>query len=77
MTDKNERYRTSQTMLRNEFPGTGEFEIPYIPKASFCEEDFNNLLLIGFDRTHKSDTAWYIFSYMITSLTAFGIILIN
>ncbi len=57
MTDKNERYRTSQTMLRNEFPGTGEFEIPYIPEASFCEEDFNNLLLIGFDRTHKSDTA--------------------
>ena len=27
MTEENYNYRTSQTLLRNQFPGTGKFQI--------------------------------------------------
>lgn len=55
MTEENYQYRTSQTMLRNQFEGEGTFQIPIIPKASFNDEDFQELLLIGFDRARPDD----------------------
>ena len=55
MTEENYQYRTGQAMLRNQFQGDGIFQIPIIPKASFTESDFANLLLIGFDRTREDD----------------------
>ena len=32
MTEENYNYRTSQIMLRNQFPGDGRWNIPIIPK---------------------------------------------
>ncbi|MBQ7255409.1 MAG: DUF4417 domain-containing protein [Oscillospiraceae bacterium] len=55
MTEENYQYRTSQTMLRNCFPGPGEWKIPVIPKFEEKPDDFNDLLLIGFDKTHVQD----------------------
>ena len=55
MTEENYQYRTSQTMLRNQFGGEGTFQIPIIPKSEFAEEDFRDLLLIGFDRARADD----------------------
>ena len=55
MTEENYQYRTSQTMLRNLFPGTGEWKIPVIPKFEENSGDFDDLLLIGFDKTHVQD----------------------
>ena len=51
MTEENYNYRTDPLFLQNQFEGTGKFKIPVIPKAEFNNEIFNNLLLIGFDRT--------------------------
>ncbi len=42
-------------MLRNQFSGEGAFQIPIIPKANFEEDEFRDLRLIGFDRTHIED----------------------
>lgn len=55
MTEENYNYRTSQTLLRNQFPGKGKLQIPIIPRFKAKEDDFNDLLLIGFDRTHLED----------------------
>ena len=55
MTEENYQYRTSQTMLRNQFEGEGTFQIPVVPKSEFTEEDFRDLLLIGFDRARPDD----------------------
>ncbi len=55
MTEENYKYRTSQNMLRNQFPGEGMFQIPTIPKASFSDADFQDLRVIGFDRTKIED----------------------
>ena len=55
MTEENYNYRTSQTLLRNQFPGKGEFKIPIIPKFQEEPGDFDDLLLIGFDKTHLED----------------------
>ena len=55
MTEDNYNYRTSQIMLRNQFPGDGPFQIPIIPKSEFSDEEFQDLRLIGFDRTHIED----------------------
>ena len=55
MTEENFNYRTSQIMLRNQFPGEGPFKIPIIPKTEFSEVEFVDLRLIGFDRTHLED----------------------
>ncbi|WMJ22566.1 DUF4417 domain-containing protein [Paludicola sp. MB14-C6] len=52
MTEENYNYRTSPFLLRNQFDGEGQFKIPIISKAEFAEEDFLDLLLIGFDRTN-------------------------
>lgn len=56
MTEENYQYRTNQDMLRNQFEGDGAFQIPIIPKSSFSNEDFHDLLLIGFDRTKADDS---------------------
>ena len=55
MTEENYNYRTSQTLLRNQFPGKGKLQIPVIPKFQEKPGDFDDLLLIGFDKTHLED----------------------
>lgn len=55
MTEENYLYRTSHLMLRNQFPGAGCWHIPIIPKASFFDEEFEGLRLIGYDRTKPDD----------------------
>ena len=55
MTEENYNYRTSQTLLRNQFPGKGKLKIPVIPKFQENPGDFDDLLLIGFDKTHPED----------------------
>lgn len=55
MTEENYNYRTSQALLRNQFPGKGKWQIPIIPKFQETPGDFDNLLLIGFDKTHPED----------------------
>ena len=76
MTEENYQYRTSQTMLRNQFEGEGFFQTPIIPKSSFSDEEFENLLLIGFDRAgqmmQRTVSVWYISFYTITSLNGYG-----
>lgn len=52
MTEENYNYRTSPFLIRNQFDGEGQFKIPIISKAEFAGEDFQDLLLIGFDRTN-------------------------
>ena len=48
-TEENYNYRTSQSLLRNQFPGKGKLRIPIIPKFVERLGDFDDLLLIGFD----------------------------
>lgn len=55
MTEENYNYRTSQTLLRNQFPGKGKLQIPIIPKFQSKPGDFDDLLLIGFDKTNLED----------------------
>ena len=55
MTEENYNYRTSQTLLRNQFQGKGKLQIPIIPRFKPKEDDFDDLLLIGFDKTHLED----------------------
>ena len=55
MTEENDEYRTSQIMLRNELPGDGKWRIPIIPKFQIQNGDFEDLLLIGFDRAKADD----------------------
>ena len=55
MTEENYHYRTSQTLLRNQFPGKGKLQIPIIPRFQEKLDDFDDLLLIGFDKTHLED----------------------
>ena len=55
MTEENYNYRTSQTLLRNKFPGKGKLQIPIVPRFEAKPGDFDDLLLIGFDKTHLED----------------------
>lgn len=55
MTEENYLYRTSPLTLRNQFPGTGYWKIPVIPKAHFTDDEFHDLRLIGYDRTKPDD----------------------
>lgn len=55
MTEEDYNYRTSQTLLRNQFHGKGKLKIPIIPKFQEKAGDFDSLLLIGFDKTHLED----------------------
>lgn len=43
MTEENYLYRTSPLMLRNQFPSAGRWHIPIVPKASFLDEEFEEL----------------------------------
>ena len=55
MTEENYNYRTSQMLLRNQFAGRGKLKIPVIPKFQSRPGDFDDLLLIGFDKTNLED----------------------
>ena len=55
MTEENYNYRTSQIMLRNQFPGDRRWNIPIIPKFQEKPGDFDDLLLIGFDKTSTDE----------------------
>ena len=55
MTEENYRYRTSPLFFRNQFPGTGKFSIPIIPRAEFSDTELKNLLLIGFDKAKNDE----------------------
>lgn len=55
MTEDNYNYRTSHALLRNQFPGKGKLKIPIIPQFEAKPGDFDDLLLIGFDKTHLED----------------------
>ena len=55
MTEENYNYRTSQTLLRNQFPGSGKLQIPIIPRFHSKPGDFDDLLLIGFDKANLED----------------------
>lgn len=55
MTEENYLYRTSPLTLRDHFPGSGRWHIPIIQKADFSEEEFQDLRLIGYDRTKPDD----------------------
>lgn len=50
-----ENYKYRMGLLKNEFDAKskGKYKIPEIPKADLSDKDFENLLLIGFDRTNK------------------------
>ena len=76
MTEENYNYRTSQALLRNQFPGKGKLQIPIIPKFEAKPGDFDDLLLIGFDKTHLEDNnhldRMVHFSSTITVLSEFG-----
>ncbi len=55
MTEENYNYRTSQSLLHNQFLGQGKLKIPIIPKFKIKPDDFNELLMIGFDKTNIED----------------------
>ena len=55
ITEENYNHRTSQIMLRNQFPGDGRWSIPKIPKFQEKPGDFDDLLLIGFDKANADD----------------------
>lgn len=55
MTEENYNYRTSQTLLRNQFQGRGKFQIPVIPKFQEQLGDLDDLLLIGYDKINLED----------------------
>lgn len=55
MKEENYNYRTSQTLLHNQFPGKGKCQIPIIPKFPARADAFNDVLLIGFNKIHLED----------------------
>ena len=55
IAEENYNYRTSQALLRNQSSGKGKLQIPIIPKFEAKPGDFDNLLLIGSDKTHLED----------------------
>ena len=77
MTEENYNYRTSQALLRNQFPGKGKLQIPIIPKFEERPGDFDELLLIGFDKTHLEDNNhldrmvhFFLYDYLLITLAA-------
>ena len=70
MTLENYNYRNDPLFLRNQFDSVshGKFRIPIIKKSELTDDDFMNLLLLGFDRTkaddgHLSDRIVHFFLY--------------
>ncbi len=55
MTEENYKYRTSPLFLRNQFEGGGRHKIPVVPRFQPQEGDFDDLLLIGFDKIRLED----------------------
>ena len=55
MTEENYAYRTSQSLLRNQFTGSGTYQMPMIPRFKPETSDFDDLLLLGFDRIRMDD----------------------
>lgn len=55
MTEENYAYRTSPMFLRNQFKGSGRFNIPVIPKAAFSDDELKKVNLIGFDKAKNDD----------------------
>lgn len=55
MTEENYQYRTSPLFLRNQFKGNGKFKISIVPKFQPRQDDFDDLKLIGFDKTKIED----------------------
>ena len=51
MTEENYNYRTSQALLRNQFPGIGKLQIPIIPKFEAKPGDFDDLNYMVAERT--------------------------
>lgn len=58
MTLENYNYRTDPLFLRNQFDekGYSKYKIPNIPKVEFTDNDFEGLLLLGFDKSKADDT---------------------
>lgn len=56
MTEENYNYRTSPLFLRNQSDGKGNFKIPIVPKFIAQSDNFNDLRLIGFNKTKADDT---------------------
>ena len=56
MTEENYKYRLS--LLRNQFKCEGKYSIPVIPKFEANSGDFDDLLLLGFDRTSLADNKY-------------------
>lgn len=76
MTEENYLYRTSPLTLRNQFPGMGHWKIPVVPKAHFSDDEFQDLRLIGYDRTKPDDErhldGWFISFSTNTNLSEYG-----
>lgn len=76
MTEENYLYRTSPLTLRNQFPGMGHWKIPIVPKAHFSDDEFQDLRLIGYDRTNRMMsgiwTGWSISFSTSTNLSEYG-----
>ena len=77
MTLENYHYRTDPLFLRNQFDShsQGEFKIPIIPKHKLSDNDFKDLLLIGFNKTKSSDenlsdriVHFFLYDYMFESV---------
>ena len=60
MTLENYNYRTDPLFLRNQFDfkSEGKHKIPIIPKSNFTDDDFRDLLLLGFDKAKADDTKY-------------------
>ena len=50
MTVENFEYRTNPLFLRNQFAGMGKMKMPIVPRFQAEKDDFDHLLLIGFDK---------------------------
>lgn len=66
MTEENCNYRTSQILLRNQFPERESLKFPIIPKFVPKPRDFDDLLLIGFNKTYLEDRRKCLFQTVAT-----------
>ena len=62
MTEENYNYRTSQKLLRNQFPGKGKLKIPIIPKFQESPGDFDDLFYL-FSSLEKKMAKYFIKLY--------------
>lgn len=64
MTEENYSYRTRQTLLRNQFPGYGKWEIPIIPRFEPHPGDLEPLF------TYALFTLRFLQSFLVSLLTS-------